>query len=547
MKVFSPFLNGNTTTSGSLTLPRHPISSSITNPNTGSMYHDTTDNVVKVYTGNAWEVVGAQTAPSTGPASADIEYVVIAGGGGGGKGYYGGGGGAGGYLSSSLSSVTSGSTFTITIGGAGSAGASTTADGGSGVDSSIAGSSITTITAVGGGGGASRDSDPGADGGSGGGAALEPNYGGAAGSGTVGQGNDGGVGAGDYGAGGGGAGEAGIASSGNGGAGLASTITGTSVTRAGGGGGGGDSVGGSYPAGAGGTGGGGAGSIIGVNPTAGTENTGGGGGGGGGVTNGASGGSGVVIVAYDSGSINCAGGIIGDAGNGRKYNQFNVSNTLNVSSPTDFSVVSSNLLLHFDAGNFSSRGISTCTDLSGNGNNGTVSSATLDGYSYSFNGSSYITAPPTSFVSSAHTIETWLYKGDINSSYDCIYAAGAEFQTYWRSDFIEFYNDSGNGGAYEVNGLQLTGLSATTWYHYTLTDNGSGTIKMYLNGGAQTNTTTYSGNTGVYSGTPRIGDYPPSSLSYPFVGNIAQFRIYTKALSDAEVLQNYNATKTNFT
>ena len=556
MKVFSPFLNGNTTTSGSLTLPRHPISSSITNPNTGSIYHDTTDNVVKVYTGNAWETVGAQTAPA-GPASTDIDYLVVAGGGAGGgdvgTGYSGGGGGgAGGLLSSSLSSVISGSSFTVTVGGGSS-------EQTQGTDSSIAGSTITTITATGGGFGGKFTGYGAGDGGSGGGApGWDSNYANAGGSGTVGQGNNGGrsyAGTSDGGAGGGGAGQAGsdvesttTDNGALGGNGLQSNITGTPTYYAGGGGGGGYYSGAGAAGGSGGGGTGAGGRNNAGSPTAGTVNTGGGGGGAAeGNTTVRNGGSGVAIFAYDSASFNCAGGIVGDAGNRRKYHQLNESGTFKVGSTSDFSVVSSNLLLHFDAGNFSSRGISTCTDLSGNGNNGTVSSATLDGYSYSFNGSSYITAPPTSFVSSAHTIETWLYKGDINSSYDCIYAAGAEFQTYWRSDFIEFYNDSGNGGAYEVNGLQLTGLSATTWYHYTLTDNGSGTIKMYLNGGAQTNTTTYSGNTGVDSGTPRIGDYPPNSLSYPFVGNIAQFRIYTKALSDAEVSQNYNATKTNFT
>ena len=80
MKVFSPFLNGDTTTSGSLNLPQHPTSASISNPNTGSIYHDTTDNVVKIYTGNAWETVGAQTAPA--PPGVNIEYLVVAGGGG---------------------------------------------------------------------------------------------------------------------------------------------------------------------------------------------------------------------------------------------------------------------------------------------------------------------------------------------------------------------------------------------------------------------------------------------------------------------------------
>jgi hypothetical protein len=77
---------------------------------------------------------------------------------------------------------------------------------------------------------------------------------------------------------------------------LASSITGTSVTR-GGGGGGGSSDGGSVTPGSGGSGGGGAGGKT--SGTAGTVNTGGGGGGTDGGTGGA-GGSGIVIIKYPS-------------------------------------------------------------------------------------------------------------------------------------------------------------------------------------------------------------------------------------------------------
>jgi len=98
MKVFSPFLNGDTTTSGSLNLPQHPTSASISNPNTGSIYHDTTDNIVKVYTGTQWQVLGEQTTPGAGGGGAsgiDIEYLLVAGGGAGGNNIAAGGGAGG--------------------------------------------------------------------------------------------------------------------------------------------------------------------------------------------------------------------------------------------------------------------------------------------------------------------------------------------------------------------------------------------------------------------------------------------------------------------
>lgn len=213
-----------------------------------------------------------------------LEYLVIGGGGGGGApppDQPGGGGGAGGYrtaagYSLSLQSVA------VTVG---SGGAKNT----NGQDSIF-----DTIIAIGGGrGGVKGGTLSGASGGSGGGGALT----GSGGAGTGGQGNSGGSGPGgsnSAGGGGGGAGQAGQSASGNnggnGGNGLASSITGTPVTR--GGGGGGDKDVGGTTNGTGGSGGGAAGESN----TNGTPNTGGGGGGGNGSFG--QGGSGIVIIRF---------------------------------------------------------------------------------------------------------------------------------------------------------------------------------------------------------------------------------------------------------
>jgi hypothetical protein len=232
------------------------------------------------------------------PYTAD--FLVIAGGSSGGGDFGGGGGGAGGYRASynseasggggsseSSISITPGTAYTITVGAGGT----------EGTDSSIAGSGLTTITSIG--GGRSSRTDGTEDGGSGGGG----NGSGSAvtgGNGTANQGKNGGNGSGgnNYHAGGGGGGAANVGGNGNiagapggGGNGVASTITGSSVTRAGGGGGG-QQAGSSGGNASGGNGGGGNGD--GSNGNDGTANT--GGGGGSGQFNGGSGGSGVVIL-----------------------------------------------------------------------------------------------------------------------------------------------------------------------------------------------------------------------------------------------------------
>ena len=254
------------------------------------------------------------------PQTYSADFLVIAGGGSGGSSR-GGGGGAGGYRNSYLtetsggggsseSSLTfnQGTVYTITVGAGGATNTSNSVSN-KGSDSSISGTGITTITSAGGGGGIGSGTagspQTNANGGSGGGGTAGTNSPlGAGGTGTANQGYDGGDGADaapNYGGGGGGGASAiGIngtsTTGGNGGNGLASSITGSSVTRAGGGGGGTYNGG---TAGSGGTGGGGNGTTGSSAGTAGTVNTGSGGGGGGNVPtagDGGAGGSGVVIL-----------------------------------------------------------------------------------------------------------------------------------------------------------------------------------------------------------------------------------------------------------
>jgi hypothetical protein len=270
---------------------------------------------------------------------AKVSYVVVAGGGGG-TGAGGGAGGfregkqaCGGYTASPLAATpcsglpVSVQTYPITVGGGG-AGAN---PGYTGVGKADGSNSIfSTITSTGGGaGGTSPTPSPGGDGGdggSGGGSGNTPSGTAAAGSGNTPpvsppQGNNGGTSSPGPGAmvgmgGGGGAGAVGTngtqnpanpnpgSNAGSGGNGVASSITGSPVTKAGGGGGAAQSPPGTSNADLanGGTGGGGSGSVGGIAPSvAATVNSGGGGGGAVGnpsCLQAGSGGSGIVIIRY---------------------------------------------------------------------------------------------------------------------------------------------------------------------------------------------------------------------------------------------------------
>lgn len=254
--------------------------------------------------------------PDSGPSTGiNVQYLVIAGGGGGASDL-GGGGGAGGYRTSYGTSgqnssaegalqLLPGTSYTVTV-GAGGAGGINQAPSASAPAVAGSNSVFSTVESTGGGPGDSVSS-AGGSGGSGGGGGGRSGSGGG-GSGTSNQGFDGGGGSAlagnDTGSGGGGGaggsgatGQTGVG--GNGGPGIASTITGSSVTRAGGGGGGADDRTGSPTAGSGGAGGGGNGcSTTACAATSGSANSGGGGGGSatGAQNSGGNGGSGVVII-----------------------------------------------------------------------------------------------------------------------------------------------------------------------------------------------------------------------------------------------------------
>jgi len=277
-------------------------------------YSTSGETVNIVYSGatNGWipldddSVVNAPVAPLI-----SSTQLVIAGGGSGATASTAGdsegaaGGGAGGYRTSSLG-LSPGSVYTVTVGDGGATVTGSNTIGNDGSNSSISGTGV-SITSTGGGGGG-NSATVGRNGGSGGGGGSGPSnpYAGGISSPVTSpvQGYAGGTGANSARAGGGGGAGSlggngnGAGNAGNGGSGVASSITGSSITRAGGGGGA------SYngdQSGTGGSGGGGdAGSVT--NPFAdggaATVNTGSGGGGGANPgTYGGSGGKGVVILS----------------------------------------------------------------------------------------------------------------------------------------------------------------------------------------------------------------------------------------------------------
>ena len=262
--------------------------------------------------------VNEGTAPALDPPSYNVDFLCIAGGGAAGDKWHAGGGGAGGYRNSYNSEASGGggssetaltfnggTVYTITV-GAGGPGAADgdNASGNPGTNSSISGADITTITSIGGGYGGGYANDGGTGGSGGGGGGLSGT--GTSGAGTSNQGYAGGGNNVSNGSGGGGGGASEVGETttsdytgtgGDGGDGLASSITGSSVTRGGGG------AGGATTCGAAGSGGGGGDAADGTDGL----------GGGGGAPStapgyGGDGGNGVVILRMADGSAGTPSG-----------------------------------------------------------------------------------------------------------------------------------------------------------------------------------------------------------------------------------------------
>ena len=190
----------------------------------------------------------------------------------------------------------------------------------------------------------------------------------------------------------------------------------------------------------------------------------------------------------------------------------------------------------------------TWTDLSGNGNNGTLNGAGYDNGSLgslSFDGSDdYIIINQT--LSTPFTITGFVRYTDqaktlntfINTSPHTV--LGISLNRLGGGQ-LYVYIGNGSGWVSAPAIISSTNMIVNQWYQVSFTSTGSGST-LYLNGNS-VGTSIYSpsgwGST-YYLGTIIIagGEY--------LKGNIATTQIYNRALTASEVKQNYNALKGRF-
>jgi hypothetical protein len=213
-------------------------------------------------------------------------------------------------------------------------------------------------------------------------------------------------------------------------------------------------------------------------------------------------------------------------------------------------------VLNLDAGDFASRGASTWTDTI-NGQNATISSGTPtlgSNFYYSLDGSGDIFSFTPSNVNSSlngdHTWEFWVYP--TSTTEEDIMGSWGEPSDTAPGDFLYMiYNGKFRPHYITTTTTETmdttTSISTNTWYHIVaVIDFTNSIMKAFINGTQDATTNALSGAGSTSSDAVYIGNRNTGAGSSDYSGRIAQIRYYSKALSAAEVLQNYNATKTNF-
>lgn len=230
-------------------------------------------------------------------------------------------------------------------------------------------------------------------------------------------------------------------------------------------------------------------------------------------------------------------------------------------------IVTNGLLFNLDAGNVESYPGSgtTWTDLSGNNINGTLTNGptfnSANGGSIVFDGSDdYCIFDTTSFPSgnSPFTMEVFVKKNVVTTV--PIFAYGRDQVGGNSIPVLLLYSSNLIGltfGSTTGDVFSTTALSSGVWYHVCASYTTSQT-KIYVNGVLE-NSTNYSSANVILDNTVNgnkgalAAQFSPfGNISGPprrygtFTGNIAKVALYNRALTNSEILQNFNALRGRF-
>lgn len=195
-------------------------------------------------------------------------------------------------------------------------------------------------------------------------------------------------------------------------------------------------------------------------------------------------------------------------------------------------------------------------DQSGKGNNGVVYGVTHNAAGYwEFDGvDDYISGSSTIlFGTDTGSIEAWFKTSDTSTPGGSIYAESQPGDnTYWGHLRID-----GGKPRFVIDDDSVVpeieapvAVSDGNWHHVVVTGDGSN-YAMYVDGVSYT--PSYANGSGYkwFDDTPGLTTYTIGALERTSIGNyfngeIGDVRVYLRAISPAQVFQNYNATKSKY-
>jgi len=156
----------------------------------------------------------------------------------------------------------------------------------------------------------------------------------------------------------------------------------------------------------------------------------------------------------------------------------------------------------------------------------------------------YISIPTYTFGNGSWTLNAWV-NPDVVSGYNIMSnsSGGPVTNAFgFNGGKIHYRNYDGNWRYHDGNTtLPINNSYMLTWVNYEGASASAGTMKMYVNGVADSDVfNSYTTNGGPCNAIGR------NWTSAFYNGKITQVSINTKSFSDAEVLQNFNATKSRF-
>lgn len=221
------------------------------------------------------------------------------------------------------------------------------------------------------------------------------------------------------------------------------------------------------------------------------------------------------------------------------------------------SIVTDGLVLCLDAGNLRSYPGSgtTWTDLSGNGNNGTlvngIGYSGDNGGSLSFDGVNDYVDLNDLDLTTAFTLSIW-FKGNATQPDTFCGLLNKSTSTNlgnWAlngdssSSYVRFGFQNTSNSQVEISNNLYNDIKSNTWVNYVGTYDFSN-LKLYRNGveiasAAETSTPETNNN------SASIG-YRVVSNNYAFSGLVSNASIYNKALTPQEIQQNFNSIRSRF-